>query len=1339
MAGSQQGWRSVGSGGGGGGSVISVTASAPVVSSGGANPNISMAKADSTTNGYLSASDWTAFNNKLSSAFNQQIQDEGNNVPQRNVINFVGNGVSVTDTGGKTQVSITSGQGNSIYYLNLSVSESPYSQFSSNPVSGSQQSVTANISGSSTSTIASFQTPIGIPNTTNLIGGLWSFFLHFGTSSSSTDFTIYVEVYKRTNVGAETLILTTDSFTTSTLSSTPVMILTDGVLPNTTLLTTDRIVVKVVVVNNKPSSHNITFYTEGTTNYSVSYTTLGQSIPSGAVTNVTASSPLTSSGGTTPNLAIPQANGSTNGFLSASNWTDFNNKQNTITGGASTITTSNLSPSFALQSNASGKVEVSTVTSTELGYVSGVTSSIQTQLNSKQNALVNPVTGTGASGQVSFWSGTNTQSGSNNFFWDNTNNALGLGASPLSTSRLDIRAKDNLSTSQSLRIQASTGGTTTFEVRGDGNTLITGDGNHAIQTTNGGISISRSNISFMDLINTSSGKSTYRMAGDSTNFSDAFYIRNTTSSNYPYVQFSNGNTVIGSNTIPTDGGFKLDVNGTARVQGNLTVTGNSVILPAATGVYGSSSVSGVHNSGGTAGYVALGFNSNFSDRIGLYLFQNSNNPQFVFGRPTLVQPSNIKFEITGSQTALVLGTLAVGTSISNTLVASANNQTLVGLDVAPTFTTGAFTGITNTALRVTGDVLFGSNFIWDNTNNALGLGASPLSTARLDIRAKDNLSTSQSFRIGRSTDNAIQFRITGEGQVGIFTSVSNQLTIDNVTGLRINVDSNGFAMRDTNGYGFSNTTSSLDINASNTVGRIRIWSQASNTMILNLGGQDIAETTARKRTTITPVGDSAILFSPTSGTAIDYSFETEGNSQFAPISGTATYTQIQLRPTINTTGTYVGTVRGLYYNPTLTSLTGTTHRAIETTSGDVIFGNGRVAIGGGISGSVTLNVTGTSQFTDDVTLSKANHRLTFTGGTASGGLIGSNGTFRISGQGSGTNTDYTSIALVNVGDISSGNTTAISGTINLVAVGSNSYGNQVAPTSGNLTYNTLVINTGINTTGTYSGIIRGLYYNPVIVSSIGLTNRAIETVVGDVIFNSTSGNVAIGGTSFGTSANRVLAVYNGTAPASSPLDSFQMYSADIPSTSTAAPHFRNENGNIIKLYQETAVTTAQGIATALTNLGVLATSTIPQSGYTLIFGHTSATLLANNTYDIGALTYLPPTNATSNSISRRFRVPKTGIVKKVSILTVCGNQSSLSPSPTLRLNNFTTSTVTTITTTNLYNNGGAGAFARNNVFSPIGGIAVTEADEINIQSVIPNWITAPQIDNFILTLWIEET
>jgi hypothetical protein len=58
-------------------------------------------------------------------------------------------------------------------------------------------------------------------------------------------------------------------------------------------------------------------------------------------------------------------------------------KQDVITGAATTITDDNLTASRALVSDVSGKVAVSDVTSTELGYLDGVTSAVQTQLNAK--------------------------------------------------------------------------------------------------------------------------------------------------------------------------------------------------------------------------------------------------------------------------------------------------------------------------------------------------------------------------------------------------------------------------------------------------------------------------------------------------------------------------------------------------------------------------------------------------------------------------------------------------------------------------------------------------------------------------------------------------------------------------------------------------------------------------------------------------------------------------------------------------------------------------------------------------------------------------------------------
>lgn len=73
------------------GTVTAVTATAPVVSSGGTAPDISMPAANTTTNGYLTSTDWNTFNNK---------QPAGTYVTSISVVSS--NGLAGTSSGGAT-------------------------------------------------------------------------------------------------------------------------------------------------------------------------------------------------------------------------------------------------------------------------------------------------------------------------------------------------------------------------------------------------------------------------------------------------------------------------------------------------------------------------------------------------------------------------------------------------------------------------------------------------------------------------------------------------------------------------------------------------------------------------------------------------------------------------------------------------------------------------------------------------------------------------------------------------------------------------------------------------------------------------------------------------------------------------------------------------------------------------------------------------------------------------------------------------------------------------------------------------------------------------------------
>ncbi|NBO27278.1 MAG: hypothetical protein EBU96_10925, partial [Actinobacteria bacterium] len=91
-----------------------------------------------------------------------------------------------------------------------------------------------------------------------------------------------------------------------------------------------------VITNSSPDQ--IVVLTNGT-GISISGTypsfTITNTSPSsgGTVTAVTASSPLASSGGTTPNITIQQASGSSDGYLSSTDWTTFNSKEPAIAAG----------------------------------------------------------------------------------------------------------------------------------------------------------------------------------------------------------------------------------------------------------------------------------------------------------------------------------------------------------------------------------------------------------------------------------------------------------------------------------------------------------------------------------------------------------------------------------------------------------------------------------------------------------------------------------------------------------------------------------------------------------------------------------------------------------------------------------------------------------------------------------------------------------------------------------------------------------------------------------------------------------------------------------------------
>jgi hypothetical protein len=132
---------------------------------------------------------------------------------------------------------------------------------------------------------------------------------------------------------------------------------------------------------------------------------------------------ITSASNTNIAFPVTTVNGASGTVvLTTSNITEGSNQyftsaraQASITGGASSVVTADLTASRALVSDGSGKIAASgSTTATEIGYVAGVTSAIQTQLNGKLNLTGGTLTGALSGTSATFSGNVTLSSGGDN-------------------------------------------------------------------------------------------------------------------------------------------------------------------------------------------------------------------------------------------------------------------------------------------------------------------------------------------------------------------------------------------------------------------------------------------------------------------------------------------------------------------------------------------------------------------------------------------------------------------------------------------------------------------------------------------------------------------------------------------------------------------------------------------------------------------------------------------------------------------------------------------------------------------------------------------------------------
>jgi hypothetical protein len=337
-------------GGGGGGAVNSVTATAPIASSGGANPNISIPQANGSTDGFLDSADWTTFNNKQDALTAGTAIDLTGNVvtntaPDQVVSLTPGTGIIVSGT--YPNFTITNSQsgaggGASVnYYLNGSINQgafvgNTYYQMSRTAIIGAGTDFQLT-TGIGFQVMQRFITDAGDPAFLNIPAGAWNFELYFSASSGGGSPQFYVELFKYDGA-AFTLIASSSATPEGITNGTAIdLYSTSLAVPSTALTVTDRLAIVVYVDR---SGRTITLHTEDNhlcevlTTFSTGITALNgltDQVQTFAVGSTGTDFAISSATGT-HTFNLPTASASNRGALSSTDWSTFNGKFNTPTG-----------------------------------------------------------------------------------------------------------------------------------------------------------------------------------------------------------------------------------------------------------------------------------------------------------------------------------------------------------------------------------------------------------------------------------------------------------------------------------------------------------------------------------------------------------------------------------------------------------------------------------------------------------------------------------------------------------------------------------------------------------------------------------------------------------------------------------------------------------------------------------------------------------------------------------------------------------------------------------------------------------------------------------------------
>jgi hypothetical protein len=366
-----------------------VSGTAPIASSGGATPAISISQASTSTDGYLSQTDWDTFNNKFDvpTGTNTDYLDgtgtptafptipsgtvtsvdlsmpaafsvTGNPVTTSGTLAVAAAGVATQYIRGDGQLAnfpTSSGGGASVsYYLNGSVNQGTlggvaFKQISGIPVIGAGTDFTINADGY----IQSFITDATVPNQLAIPAGNWNFEMYFSASSAGGSPRFYIELYKL-SAGTLTLLASSSANPEFINNGTAIDLYTTAVaVPSTVLLAADRLAIRVYVIH---SSKTITLHTEDNhlcqviTTFSTGLTALNgltEQVQLLAVGNSGTDFAINSTS-STHTFNLPTASASNRGALSSADWTAFNSKVASVSGTAPIASSGGATPAISI-------------------------------------------------------------------------------------------------------------------------------------------------------------------------------------------------------------------------------------------------------------------------------------------------------------------------------------------------------------------------------------------------------------------------------------------------------------------------------------------------------------------------------------------------------------------------------------------------------------------------------------------------------------------------------------------------------------------------------------------------------------------------------------------------------------------------------------------------------------------------------------------------------------------------------------------------------------------------------------------------------------------------------